>query len=141
MISKDHIETLLFQKLGGTECFTVDVSVGNNNRITVIVDSDKGITVEQCAEINRYLEQNLDRNIEDFSIEVSSPGIGNPFKVFRQQQKSIGRDVSVLLADGRRIMGRMLAASPALIEIETGNGKIEFIGGPDIKEIKEVLPF
>jgi len=101
MIKKEQILSLIQPKLGEDGYFPVSVEVKSGNRIKVLIDSNDGAPIEYCMEISRLIERSLDRDSEDFELEVSSPGIGQPFKVKEQYLKSIGRPVEVLLPDGQ----------------------------------------
>jgi ribosome maturation factor RimP len=105
MILKKQILKLIEKKLTDDGFFPVEVNVASGNRIEVLIDSDKGVPIGYCVEISRLIENSLDRDIEDFELEVSSPGIGEPFKVFKQYLKCVGRPVEVLTMDGRSQRG------------------------------------
>lgn len=119
MILKENIIRLVEDKIAGTNLFLVDVSVSTSSKIMVLVDTDAGITVEECIALSRFLENSLDRDTEDFELEVSSPGLSQPFKVQRQYVKNIGREISVLTADNQKIKGKLLSAGDSGIEMET----------------------
>ena len=87
--------------------FLVDFSVGADNRIAVHADHPDGITLEMLTAISRGVEHNLDREDEDFAIEVSSPGIGKPFVVKEQYEMNVGKLVSVVTNDGEKLEGDM----------------------------------
>lgn len=101
MITKEQILKLIGDKLEEDGFFLVDVSVKPGNKIEVLIDSHKGVPIEYCVEISRLIEHSLDREVEDFSLEVSSPGIGQPFKVIEQYRKCIGRPVEAITIDGQ----------------------------------------
>ena len=100
MITKEQILKLMGDKLGEDGFFLVDVQVKPGNKIEVLIDSSKGVPIEYCVEISRLIEHSLDREVEDFSLEVSSPGIGQPFKVIEQYRKCVGRPVEVVTTAG-----------------------------------------
>jgi ribosome maturation factor RimP len=105
MILKEQILKLIDEKLSKDGFFLVEVNVAPGNKIEVIIDSEKGVSIGYCVEISRLIEHSLDRDIEDFELGVSSPGIGEPFKVLKQYFKCIGRPVEVLTVDGRSQTG------------------------------------
>jgi len=125
MITKDQIVTLITDKVTSEGYFIVDVAVKPSNRIMVLIDGDNGVPIDFCVSVSRLIEQNFDRETEDFELEVSSPGIGQPFKVYRQYLKNIGREVEVLTFQGLKTNGELATVS------ETG-----FV----IKETKKVKP-
>jgi len=75
--------------------FLVDLKFSNNNKIDVIIDGDDGVNLKECIRVNRYIENNLDREEEDYSLEVSSPDIASPIKNIRQYNKNKGRILKV----------------------------------------------
>lgn len=75
--------------------FLIDLSISSNNKIQVIVDGDNGVPLSECIRISRNVEHNLDREEEDFSLEVSTPDISNPLQLVRQYKKNIGRTLKV----------------------------------------------
>jgi ribosome maturation factor RimP len=105
MISKDVVRNIVMSVIGETAVFVVDVTVDNANRISVEVDKPEGITIEECVHISRAIESGLDRETEDFELEVSSPGLTEPFKVVEQYRKNCGRQVDVTMRDGQKING------------------------------------
>ena len=90
--------------------FLVDVKLSSSNQIEVLIDSFDGISIKNCISLSRYIESALDRDECDFSLQVASAGLSEPFKVFQQYKKSIGRDVNVYLKGGKELLGRMLDA-------------------------------
>ena len=114
--------------------FLVDIKIKPINNVKVYIDGDHGIAIEKCIFYNRALYKKLEEAElfpgGDFSLEVSSPGLDEPLKLFRQFKKNIGRPVEVLLKDGVKVTGKM-------IEVEEGSLKIEEIKGKNTK--REVL--
>jgi ribosome maturation factor RimP len=154
MIEERKIKELAEQKIGGTELFLVDIRVKPANKIEVFVDSPSHVTVDQCVSLSRHIEEGLDRDVEDFELTVSSPGIDQPFKVEGQYRKYFGKEVSVLKKDGIKIIGKLADFTGDALTVETkrtekkekGKGRhtiIENITIPlsEIKETKLILPF
>lgn len=126
VIQESLIRKLASEVLEGSETFLVDVHVKPGNRILVQVDSRKGLTVDDCVKVSRHIEGNLDREKEDFELEVSSPGADRPFKVYEQYLKNIGKKVEVLTSDGQKITGVLEAADESRIQVKPdpiGKGK------------------
>jgi ribosome maturation factor RimP len=123
MIDRPTLEAILQEVLSGTGIFQVDIRVDPGNRILVHVDTMEGITIEDCARISRALGERLDRDREDFSLEVSSPGLDAPFRVPEQYIKNIGRMVSVQFLDGRRVLGLLKESDREGIQLEVPAGK------------------
>jgi ribosome maturation factor RimP len=152
MIQVDKIKALLEEELPKLDLFLVDVTIRPGNKITVLADSMKGITLDECIAVSRFIESNLDRNEEDFELEVSSPGLDNPLKIPRQYEKNLGRWLEVVTFDGLKTTGKLTEATPERIrlEVETranGTGKnkkaIQYVAWEkrmeDIKSAKIVI--
>lgn len=92
------------ENLQGTDGFLVDVSVSKDNDIVVEIDSDSGVDIDTCVAINNAIDAALDRDVEDYSLQVGSTGLTSPFKVLRQYQKNIGNEVEVL-SGGKKFIG------------------------------------
>lgn len=102
----DKIEALLLEKFQDEDfldCFIIEIKLHENKKLDVFVDSDKGITIGQCARLNRYLQNHIDEEGwlgEKYVLDVSSPGVGKPLILKRQYPKNIGRKLEVKLKDG-----------------------------------------
>jgi len=105
MISKKIVEDIVLSFIRETAIFVVDVRVDSANRISVEVDKPEGITIEECVTVSRAIETGLNRETEDFELEVSSPGLTEPFKVLKQYLKNCGRHVDVVKRDGQKLDG------------------------------------
>jgi ribosome maturation factor RimP len=99
MITAELIHSILEEILDDTDFFVVEVKVAPGNKIAVELDTHAGILISQCAQISRKIEQKLDRDQEDFELQVSSPGLEKPLRHYKQYLKNIGRKVSVNTAD------------------------------------------
>ena len=110
MIDKNKVKELANEWLEGKEYFLVDATVDEDNKITVEIDHKDGVWIEDCCELSRFIENHLDRDVEDFELEVGSAGIGQPMKVLQQYINSIGYDVELLTADGKKMEGAMKSA-------------------------------
>lgn len=140
MISEKGIIELVNEKIRGTDIFLVEVRIGSGNAIKVHLDRPDGISIEQCVEINRYLNQHLDRDEEDYSLEVSSPGIGVPFKVTQQYEKNLGHVIEVVLRDGTRVEGTLESVTGEGIQVAGRKGKVTLDFGK-IKSATEKITF
>ena len=105
MIDKNIISQLVEEKLASSDNFLVDVVIKPGNLIVIEIDNDEGVCIDDCAELSRYVESHLDREVEDFELEVGSAGITSPFKVLRQYVKNIGNEVEMLLKNGTKLSG------------------------------------
>lgn len=154
MISVTHIRELAEQALEETDCFLVDVHVTPMNKIIVLIDREGSVAINQCVSVSRFIEKSLDREAEDFELEVSSAGLDQPFKVLRQYEKNIGKEVDVKLIDGKKISGKLLSADDnGIILLQVSKERIEgrkakqtvekniSLTYPEIKETKIVIKF
>jgi ribosome maturation factor RimP len=94
---QDKVENLLkeaFQE--NNSLFLVDLNITKDNKISVVIDGDKGVSVNDCIAVSRKVEHNLDREEEDFSLEVSSAGVSEPLHLERQYRKNLGRKLQVI---------------------------------------------
>ena len=133
MITKEKIQILVDEVLSD-DMFIVDITVGTGNSISVLVDSNAGISVGECVQISRHIESSLDREVEDFSLEVSSPGLSLPLKVLRQYLKNIGREVEVVTKSGEKQKGILKSANTEGFELEfLAKGKVD---GKKVEETK-----
>lgn len=124
MIAAQQIVSCIETQFAQSDLFIVDVKVHPGNRIEVEVDADNGLTIERCKVIHRHIEKTFDREVEDYSLTVSSPGLDEPFKVKRQYLKNIGRTVSAETLEGRKIEGILKAAGEQKLVIATRNKEI-----------------
>ena len=110
MIDKNIISQLVEEKLSSSDHYLVDVMIKPGNLIVIEIDNDEGVCIDDCAELSRYVESHLDREVEDYELEVGSAGITSPFKVLRQYIKNIGNEVEMLLKSGVKLSGVLKAA-------------------------------
>jgi len=96
MIAEKRIRELAEERLATFDGFIVELSIGSGNAIKLLIDADHSISISECMSVSRNVEHNLDREEEDFSLEVSSAGLDQPFKHIRQYKKNIGRSVKVI---------------------------------------------
>jgi len=133
MIEKQKIQELIEEYIKGKELFLVSVKVSSANRIIVLADKKDGITIDECAAIHRHIENGLDRDIEDFELQVSSPGLDLPFSVIEQYLKNEGKKVEVVDNDGTKYTGKLKNVTPGGFELET---EIKIKGkAPELKDI------
>jgi len=130
---RETVKNLLDEGLNQREdLFLIDFDVLSDNTIKVIIDGDNGVLVEDCMFISRAIENNLDREEQDFSLEVLSSGATQPLTNKRQYIKNIGRTLSVKTTDNKTIEGTLTQASDDKILLEwktrepkpVGKGKV-----------------
>ena len=105
MTDKNIVKNLVDQWLEGKGYFLVDIEISRDNKIVVEIDHADGVWIEDCVELSRFIEDHLDREAEDFELEVGSAGLGQPFKVAQQYVNFVGKEVEVLDADGKKYKG------------------------------------
>ena len=111
MIDSKKIKALVDEWLDGKEYFFVDATVDKENKIVVEIDHKEGVWIEDCCDLSRFIEAHLNRDEEDFELEVGSAGIGQPLKVLQQYKNNIGNEVEVMMADGKKVQGIMTDAN------------------------------
>lgn len=105
MIDKSVVKELVEDWLQDKDYFLVDVEVSKDDKIVVEIDHADGVWIEDCVELSRYIEDRLNRDDEDYELEVGSAGLGQPFKVLQQYVNFIGKEVEVLNGDGLKYRG------------------------------------
>lgn len=120
MILKDTVVQLVEQYIPESGYYLVDVNVTPDNRISVEIDSFDGVSIEFCAGLNHFITSQLDRETEDYELQVSSAGLTEPFKVQKQYEKNIGNEVEVLTKAGKKLSGILKDANDTsfIISIE-----------------------
>lgn len=99
-MDKEFVERLVNEAIGEeSSLFLISLEFLPNQKISIIIDGDNGVPLNECIRISRAVESELDREAEDFSLEVSSPDITKPLVVFRQFQKNIGKKLMVKTAE------------------------------------------
>lgn len=152
MIKKEHITILVDEFLSDTDMFLVKVSVGQQNKIHVYIDGDTGVGIDNCVALSRHIESHLDRDSEDFELNVSSAGLGEPFLLTRQYKNKLDKPVEILLKEGSKFKAVLLDVEDEKIKIarEVKNkqkkkggkmvtGEPEIIDMNDIKYTKELI--
>ncbi|MFC2104483.1 ribosome assembly cofactor RimP [Bacteroidota bacterium] len=118
MIKKEEIEEIISGIIKEKNAFITDIKVSTSNKINIEIDSIDGFTIDDCVEVSRLVESNLDRDEEDFELEVASAGLSEPFKVVQQYHKNLGKEVETLTKDGIKIKGILSNVSNVGFEIE-----------------------
>ncbi|MBQ8811792.1 MAG: ribosome assembly cofactor RimP [Bacteroidales bacterium] len=133
-------------------CFIVDVSVSKDNDIVLTIESENGkIELDDCVSLSRYFETRFDREVEDYSLTVSSAGLDQPFKVYRQYQKAVGTKVEVMLKGGKKMVAVLEDADEESITLkysvkEAVEGKkkkelVEHVDRYTMDQVNSVRPF
>ena len=154
MAFKDKVAELLNEALEERpSLFLIDLSIGSGNKITVTLDGDNGVNLQDCIDVSRAIEHNLDREEEDFSLEVASAGATSPLKFPRQFRKNLGRTLKVM-TETQEVEAEITEANEEFIVLEwkarepkqVGKGKETVskkaeISYKDIKEAVVVIKF
>lgn len=118
MIDKALVQQIVADAINGSDLFVVDVTVSADNRIVVEVDSMQSIDIDSIAALSRKIEESLNRDEEDFELEVGSAGLTAPFKVRQQFDKNVGNEVEVITNDGRKFSGTIVNTSDSGFTVE-----------------------
>lgn len=110
MIEKKSVCQIVEEWLEGKDYFLVEVTVNPDSRIVVEIDHAEGVWIEDCVDLSRYIESKLNREEEDYELEVGSAGIGQPFKVLQQYYNHVGSEVEVLTKKGVKLTGVLKSA-------------------------------
>lgn len=151
---REKVEKLLQEAFEeNNSLFLIELKVDTNNHINVIIDGDNGVSVNDCIAVSRKIEHNLDREEEDFSLEVASAGVSQPLSMPRQYKKNIGRKLAVV-ASGEKIEGELVKVEEGKITLKwkarepkpVGKGKVTVnkeavLPIEDIDEAKVVITF
>ncbi|MDE5785817.1 MAG: ribosome assembly cofactor RimP, partial [Duncaniella sp.] len=112
MIDKQQVAAVVDKAIEGTDAFVVDITVSAQNDIVVELDSPTGVDLDFCAEVSDKINSALDRDKEDYSLEVGSSSLTAPFKVAGQWEKNIGNQIEVFTKDGKKTVGTLASWSP-----------------------------
>ncbi len=122
MISKKKVEKLIAERIEEHDpnLFVVSLTISPANDISVELDKEEGnVSVDDCIKVSRNIEHNLDREQEDFSLNVSSAGLDKGLRVFKQYLKNVGREVKVKLNEGGKLQGELVEAKEDKITLRT----------------------
>jgi ribosome maturation factor RimP len=154
MINKQTIISLIESHFEGSDKFIVEVKVLKGSKIEVYIDAPNHIVIADCVELSRFIEGNLDREKEDFELQVSSPGATESFKVIEQYRKYRDTKVKVVTKEGQKHEGILKEANDDTFVIEETRREKKTLGKGNqtvienitiaynnVKETKSVLPF
>ena len=154
MIKKQQIIDLIEEHFAGTDKFIVDVKVLAGSKIEIYIDAPNHIVIADCVALSRHIEGSLDREKEDFELQVSSPGATESFKVLQQYHKYLNTKVRVTTKEGKKHEGVLLSANENEFTIEETRREKKTVGKGNhtvvenitltynqTKETKSVLPF
>jgi ribosome maturation factor RimP len=143
-----ELRRLVDDHLQGTDKFLVEVLIKPGNRVYVFIDGDHGVTIDDCVRVSRMLESSLDREVEDFELNVSSAGADQPLRMPRQYQKNIGRSLHIKLDEQKELRGKLLSTNEQGITILTEGDKKKkitpseiYLDYKSIVEVKVIISF
>ena len=107
------------EKIEGTDYYILEVDIKPGNNIKVELESMGPVSISDCVDISRQIEHNLDRDAEDFSLQVTSPGLDKPLRDYRQYMKNVGRNLKIQRTEGSEIEGELFAANEEGVKVFT----------------------
>ncbi len=151
---REKVENLLQEAFEeNNSLFLIELNINNTNHISVVIDGDNGVSVSDCIAVSRKIEHNLDREEEDFSLDVASVGVSTPLSLPRQYKKNIGRKIAITTPEGK-IEGELVKMEDDKITLQwkarepkpVGKGKITVkkeavLPLEEIKEAKVIITF
>ena len=146
MIDKFKVLDIVKDVLEGSDKYLLNMKITPDNRIFVDIDGDNGINIDDCIEVSRAIENSLNRDEEDFELNVSSAGADSPLKMPRQYRRHVGRELSVEPFDGEKVEGRLTEAGDTQFTIKTKGTKKEApkeltFAYEDVKTARVIIQF
>ena len=147
MITEAVVKALIEEKLEGSDQFIVSAKVLPGNKIRVFIDGLSGLNVKDCVAVSRHIEGNLDREVEDYELQVSSPGLTEPFQHPLQYKKNVGRNIKITTTEGESWKGELMEFDGINITVQPEKKKKKEQAEPVtislelIKEAKTVISF
>ena len=146
MIDKFKVLDIVKDVLEGSDKYLVNMKITPDNRIFVDIDGDNGINIDDCIEVSRAIENSLNRDEEDFELNVSSAGADSPLKMPRQYRRHVVRELSVEPFDGEKVEGRLTEAGDTQFTIKTKGTKKEApkeltFAYEDVKTARVIIQF
>ena len=123
MITKEQIISLAEEAMQGSDRYVVNVTVSKSNVIELFLDADSSVTIDDCVAVSEYINEKLDRDVEDYELNVSSAGIDEPLLKMRQYKKYIGKDLIITDNEGVKKMYKLLSFNDIELEVEEAEAK------------------
>jgi ribosome maturation factor RimP len=118
MIEKEIVKEIADGFLSHLANYLVGIDINPDNRIVVTIDNDQAVSIDDCISLSKFIESKLDKDVEDYELEVGSAGIGQPFKILRQYLKNVGNEVEVLTKTGGKYTGILKSADTEAFALE-----------------------
>lgn len=142
MIDINALRKFVESQLNDTPYFLTDLKVSDSNDITVEIDSMTPGDIEECVRLTKAIENEFDRDKEDYQLEVGTAGLTSPIKVRKQYDKYLGKDLEVLTSDGRKLHGMLKAAGDSDITLSIlQKVKKEGQKKPVTESVDTVIPY
>ena len=142
MTFKEKVNTLITEALlEKPSIFLIDLNISDSFKISVGLDGDKGVALQDCIDISRAIENNLDREEQDFSLEVASVGVGSPLKFTRQYIKNIGRTL-IVTTNSEKIEAELVEANDVFIILSWEAREPKKVGkGKETVQKEQQIPY
>lgn len=140
MIDKEFLIEQVEEYLTGSDNYLVDIIIQPGNLISIEIDNDQGVNIDDCVDLSRFIESKLNRDEQDFELTVGSVGLTAPFKSLRQYKKHIGNEVEVLTKKGIKLSGTLSSVTEEEFVV-TISKKVKLEGAKRKTEINEDLLF
>lgn len=143
MAFKEKVKELINQAMTEhNELFLIDYTISTDYKVTINIDGDHGVTLQDCIDVSRIVENNLDREEQDFSLEVASAGATSPLKLPRQFKKNIGRKLKVVTLSQDKYEATIVDADETHVFLEWKAREVKPIGkGKVTVEKKEAVAY
>ena len=143
MTFKEKVNSAVAQALESRlDLFLIELKIDDSNKISIVIDGDAGVNLQDCIAMSRAVEANLDREEQDFSLEVASAGVSRPLQMPRQYVKNIGRKLSVKTTQGEVIEAEITSANEEQITLEWTAREQKKVGkGKETVEKLVTLPY
>ncbi|WP_410878035.1 ribosome assembly cofactor RimP [Myroides sp. DW712] len=143
MTFKNRVQELLDAALAEKpELFLIEMTISPDNKILVVLDGDNGVNLQDCIDVSRAIEHNLDREEYDFGLEVASAGATSPLKMLRQYNKNIGRKVKLITVNQEKYEATIAEVSATSIVLQWKAREAKTVGKGKVTVEKEaVIPF
>ena len=138
MVNETTIRSKL--EISEIEFYIVDIQISSNQTIKIFVDNYKGITIDECQKIHKHLISEFGQELDDYTIEVSSPGLTKNLKVWQQYNKAIGNEINLRTITDEEYIGKIIEATETIVKIKTTKEEKEF-SYKEIKKAKLILNF
>jgi ribosome maturation factor RimP len=133
-LEKATVEHVIENKFGESDKYLVDLTLNQvNKKIQVIIDGDLGVSIDDCVDLSRHIRAHFEEEMEDFNLEVSSPGIGQPLVLQRQYLKNVGKLLEVNTIENEVMTGEMLSTDNEGIKLRLGSAKKKIETGDEVE--------